>query len=85
MNRDIRNIIGKYLLPSIQNIKIKKKRILIDLTHNIVNIKFYLNNNLISSDGNTQYTCNNFTYKRYKRIYDGIYYWTIRDNSHCRE
>ena len=26
MNKDIRNIIGKYLLPSIENVKIKKKR-----------------------------------------------------------
>ena len=79
MNKDIKNIVGKYLLPSIESVKIKKRTILPDLSHQTINIIFYLNNNLVSPDGGYTYRyCNNFTNKKYKHTNNT--YWTIRDN-----
>jgi hypothetical protein len=76
MNSDIKKIIGKYLLPSFEDVKRKKSDMLGDLLLYIINIKFYLNNNLISPDGgDTKYDCNNFTNKKYKHE---KFYWTIR-------
>lgn len=80
INKNVAEIIGKYLLPSFEDIKINKSLMIRDLSLYIINIGFYLNYNLISSDGgNTKYECNDFTNKKYKHVYGDGNYWTIRD------
>lgn len=72
MNSNIKRIIGKYLLPSFEDVRKKKLNMMDDLYFYIILIQISLDFNLISE-------CRNFTNKKYERLYDGEFYWTLRN------
>lgn len=79
MNSDIRRIIGKYLLPSLEDIKYTKLITNRQLVRDTYHIKFYLDSNSISPNGGiSRYSCKDFTNKKYKHVLISRFsYWTV--------
>lgn len=79
MNLDIKRLIGKYLLPSFEDVKEKKLIINRQLFRDTYHIKFYLDSDSISPDGGlSRYSCKNFTNKKYNHVLIyGLSYWTV--------